>query len=122
MCDKCGYWLTAFTIKDCPGCKKAADRPTSPGLCPDPIPDDIQEELTTLRARVKELEEIEIHLGGRVEDQRSKIRNLEERMANAAGKVLELARFIREMEANEEAWKLKESQITCDNTPPRIRC
>jgi len=29
----------------------------TPGLCPDPIPDDIQEELTQLRARVKELEE-----------------------------------------------------------------
>jgi len=78
-------------------------------------------ELTQLRARVKELEEIEIHLGGRVEDQRSKIRNLEERMANAAGKVLELARFIREMEANEEAWKLKESQITCDNLKQESR-
>ena len=28
----------------------------SPGLCPDPIPDHIQEELTTLRDRVMELE------------------------------------------------------------------
>lgn len=30
---------------------------TPPGLCPDPIPDYIQEELTTLRERVKSLEE-----------------------------------------------------------------
>ena len=29
----------------------------SPGLCPDPIPDHIQEELTTLRERVRELKE-----------------------------------------------------------------
>lgn len=42
-------------------------------------------------------------------------------MANAAGKVLELARFIREMEANEEAWKLKESQIACDNLKQESR-
>lgn len=79
------------------------------------------DELTQLRARVNELEEIERHLGGRVEDQRSKIRSLEERMANAAGKVRELARLIREMEANETAWKLKESHITRDNLKQAAR-
>lgn len=55
-------------------------------------------ELDSLRARVKELEEIERHLGGRVEDQRSKIRSLEEGMAMATGKAYELTRRIRELE------------------------
>lgn len=52
----------------------------SPGLCPDPLPDDIQDELTQLRARVKELESDSITHLGIIGEKESRIRELEEAM------------------------------------------
>lgn len=56
-CNKC-HGETVGDQLQCDGCfMEDHSYPVAPGLCPDPIPDDIQEELTQLRARVKELEE-----------------------------------------------------------------
>lgn len=52
----------------------------SPGLCPDPMPDDIQDELTQLRARVKELESDSITHLGIIGEKESRIRELEQAM------------------------------------------
>ena len=57
----------------------------SPGLCPDPMPDDIQDELTQLRARVKELESDSITHLGIIGEKESRIRELEEAMRRMIG-------------------------------------
>lgn len=73
---------------------------TPPGLCPDPIPDHIQDELTTLRDRVRELESVselreseEREVNCRmqintahalIEQQANRIRELEEAMPDVA--------------------------------------
>lgn len=78
-CNKC-HGETVGDQLQCDGCfMEDHSYPVAPGLCPDPIPDDIQDELTQLRARVKELE------------------------------------------SNEDAWRIKEVNITCDNLKQEAR-
>lgn len=55
-CNKCNGETVGDQLQ-CDGCfMEDHSYPVAPGLCPDPIPDDIQEELATLRERVRELE------------------------------------------------------------------
>lgn len=96
ICDKCGYWLTAFTIKDCPGCKRVRileEKLTVSELAVqfcDPIVDELNVTIRQQAARIRELEEklavsnLTLELSDPIDEQlKSRIRELEQALPDA---------------------------------------